>query len=282
MSTAEAVVLPELVRSGALTPGQGAAAVEMIREEDPVVFAACRVAGAAAATAAAAAAATPAAAAAATAAAAAAAVGGSSGGGGRSVAGGGGGSGTRGWSDEAKSSFASMLKLVLYGRERGGGVGQANGGLGLGVMVAGCRGRQRGESAAGGGGEEEAVWGRAERLLGGDELCGRREPGGGGEEETCRDSVRVPETFQSDTIALADVALVTGKVKSVSTVEPLVRVLWFLRRAWFMPSTRVLSAPGAPSLQICSLRWWIVYLSRGDVTNNVYDCLGLRVWQLCR
>lgn len=192
VSTAEAVALPELVRSGALTPGQGAAAVEMFREEDPVVFAACRVAGAAAA---------------------AAASGGSGGiGGGGSLGDGGGGSRNRGWSNEAKNSFASMLKLVLYARdgERGGVVEQARGesdGFDLG-MVAG-----RGEGSNGG--DEEGVWGRAERFLGGDDSYARPEVGARGEEEETksRDSLQVPETFQLDTIALADVALVTGKVK---------------------------------------------------------------------
>lgn len=209
VSTAEAVVVPELVRNGCLTPGQGAAVVEMIRAEDPVVFAACRVAGAAAATAAAAA---------------------GGGGGGRSLASVtvSGGAGSREWSGEAKSSFASMLKIVLRDRERRGrAVGKARGeGHGLEVgMADGGVSCQGGKLAAGKGADgrdgDEGVWGReGHQSFGGDDFCGRRE--GEREEETkCRDSLEVPESFQSDAIALADAALVIGKVRKAQTFPSL-------------------------------------------------------------
>ncbi len=167
--TAEEAV-PELVRSGALSARQGAAAIEMIRAEDAVVFAACRVAGAGAGAAVA------------------------SGGGG----GGGGGPRGREWSGEAKSNFASILKVVLRERERGGaGVETRRGREGLDLRPV----------TGGGGSGEKGVWETAGRSCCGDGLDGKGEG-----EEKRRDSPEVPESFQSDAIALADVALVTGKV----------------------------------------------------------------------
>ncbi|CAN0417892.1 unnamed protein product, partial [Ectocarpus fasciculatus] len=99
VGTAETVVVPELVSTGALTRQQGVLVVEMLRAEDPVVFAACRVAGAAA---------------------------------GISLS-----FSTpveerrREWSGEAKRNFASMVKVVLRGKVGGGdggsSVGEADG-----------------------------------------------------------------------------------------------------------------------------------------------------------
>ena len=189
--TAEASAIPELVRGGALTAREGAAAIEMIRAEDPVVFAACRVAGAAAAS------------------------------GAGAGAGSSSGARNREWSMEAKSSFASALKLVLRERERdsAAGVEAGRGSEGLDLLrpvAGGAAAGQGGEpsaaaSEAGGSRDgEKGAWGAAGRLFCGDGLDGRRHEGG---EKRGRGSPRVPESFQSDAIALADVALVTGKVR---------------------------------------------------------------------
>lgn len=223
---AVAAVVPELVSTGALTPQQGATAAGMIRAEDPVVFAACRVAGAAAAAA-------TAAATAATAAAGVAGITGSlasmsvSGGGAAAAAaaagdgrGRGGGGGRRGWSDEAKGSFASMLKIVLRDRERGVAVGGeargTSGGLGLGPTEGFGLAQRGGGPAASAVELNGGLWGRAGRLFDG-------VGAGRGLEEGERESGDLSEaqgSFQADALALADVALVTGKVREKGRAAP--------------------------------------------------------------
>ncbi|CAM9969974.1 unnamed protein product, partial [Scytosiphon promiscuus] len=145
---AVAAVIPELVSTGALTPQQGAAAVEMIRTEDPVIR-------------------------------------------------GEGGSGGRGreWSVEAKGSFASMLKIVLRDRERGTMVGEgrgASGDLGLGLTAGDGFARREG---------------REREMKEGEGKSG--------------DPPEAPGSFQTDALALADVALVTGKITKKAYVRAL-------------------------------------------------------------
>ncbi|CAM9512453.1 unnamed protein product [Ectocarpus sp. 12 AP-2014] len=164
VSTAETVAVPELVSTGALTRQQGVLVVEMLRAEDPVVFAACRVAGAAGVSLGSS---TPA------------------------------GERRREWSGEAKGNFASMVKVVLGGKvgrgDGGSSVGEANGGM----PRRGVKGRGRGRA-----------WGEEEE-----------------EQQRCRGSQEVPESFQMDALALADVALATGKISKQTYVRALHKVV---------------------------------------------------------
>lgn len=165
VATAETAVVPELVSTGVLTPQQGAVVVDMIRAEDPVVFAACRVAGAAAATAGLAL----------------STAAGRKGGGARRV----GGGDSPGWSRDAKICLGSMLEIVLSGAH---GVNDT------------------GAGTAAGAGAREGRWCSARGVgFGGGDGCGEDDKGRGSRE--------VPVWFQADAIALADVALVTGKVR---------------------------------------------------------------------
>ncbi|CBJ25612.1 hypothetical protein Esi_0003_0321 [Ectocarpus siliculosus] len=164
VNTAETVAIPELVSTGALTRQQGVLVVERLRAEDPVVFAACRVAGAAGVSLGSS---TPA------------------------------GERRREWSGEAKRSFASMVKVVLGGKvgrgDGGSSVGEADGGM----PRRGGKGRGR-----------RRAWAEEEE-----------------EQQLCRRSQEVPESFQVDALALADVALVTGKISKQAYVRALHKVV---------------------------------------------------------
>ncbi|CAN0355029.1 unnamed protein product, partial [Laminaria digitata] len=157
VAAATVAAVPELVSTGALTPQQGAAVAEMIRAEDPVVFAACRVAAAAAL-------ASPSSSSAAAAAAAAA-------------AGSGGAGGSRGVSGSKKG----------WGGSGGGGGDGGGGGGGGGRESGGC------------------VWDRGAQLG--------------------FASMGVPPSFQADVIALADIALVTGKINKEAYVRALYKAV---------------------------------------------------------
>ena len=246
MAAAAVAAVPELVSSGALTPGQGAVVVEMIRAEDPVVFAACRVAGAAEsdrlpATAAAAAAATAGGASSNRGVSGSRKGRGGSGGGGRGGGGGGGGE----WGRCAQTSFASMVKVMLAAPGRGGVVDRENGYSNVGVGDEAIMGVWEGEKGAttapvgtageylggGGGGRlgggKEPPRGRRPRDLrnggfrgeagGGDEGIGTDGQGKG--VGRSNDLSGVPPSFQADVIALADISLVTGKVSRRDTAS---------------------------------------------------------------
>lgn len=207
VATTAMVAIPELVSTGELTSQQGATVAEMIRAEDPVVFAACRVAGAAAAGSLPTATVT-------------ASVAGTGGAGaGRGLNGGQKGRGTKespGWNREVRACLASMLGIVLADRERGRVVGNGDDDVHV-RMVGGAgsiRDMGRGATAAGGGdggGEGERVCGSTRRDLLRDDFCGGGDGGDGGG----GGGGVVPQWFQSDAIALADVALVTGRVSRI-------------------------------------------------------------------
>ena len=209
------------------------------------MFAACRVAGAAASGG------LPSSTAASVAAAAIGGAGGSrdtngskKGRGGGSGGGGGDGSGGWEWNQDAQISFASMVKTMLADRgEKGGLVGgggvYSNAGMGdaammgvwekeEGTTVAAAAGAVGGcVGGAGGGGarvssEKEPTRGRRPRDLrsgdfrgeagGGDKKFGADGRGTGDDRPS--DTREIPPSFQADVIALADIALVTGKVSS--------------------------------------------------------------------
>lgn len=202
-------MIPELVSSGALTPQQGAAAMDMVRAEDPVVFAACRVAGAAAAGSLAPPSTVPASVAV------------------NSVAPGRGGGRIRGGTGaspgrdrKTQSSLASILQTVLTNRQRNvSGENVSGKGAGGGRQVGG------GNEINAGGSETGPAWDRSEARASRHQCEG--DSGGGyssvdafAENRHIRDrtgdsggSVGVPEWFQADLLALADLALVTGKVR---------------------------------------------------------------------
>ena len=208
LAAAATTAIPELVSSGGLTPQQGVAVAGMISAEDPVIFAAFLVAGTAGAhgrgdlghALETCADANPL--------------------GGESMVGGVGRKWVRG---DALRSLASMLEMVLADRARGRvRLGRRRPGAVDGVAP-GTRCQDTSSATA-------AVM--AKSFVAGDapdraapNLCGyggderERETGakGGGGEKKFHASPSVPEWFQADAIALADVALVTGKVRESQT-----------------------------------------------------------------
>lgn len=210
------VVIPQLVSTGALTPHEGAAVLDMIRAEDPVVFAACRVAGVVASENIAPAMLTSP----------------------NDFAGDGGGRSRggvwkgrtqtggerRGWSREAQISMASMLKIVLAHRENrrvgDNASGVSNDGMANGATRRGWKGVEGATSATESfGGVGGGLWDKtagsfiAETCGGGGD--GSSESGccGSSRGGTKSDAREVSECFQSDIIALADAALVTRNVR---------------------------------------------------------------------